>query len=165
MPALPSNLTNFQHGLCTLEVQGTGFTSRPLWKHLLKWGRRVTLTSEEKALHPLFGGSSSDKKRSEGLLAGSFVHSYLVAFILRIFFFSFCISHFFITVKPMSSPLYRSMTSMAWGNKHEKNKHTTQRDLNRLKATQPSAGSWPSSSSWLPARLRRQGAKIVPQTN
>lgn len=50
-------------------------------------GKEGDLTSEEKALHPLFGGSSSYKKRSEGLLAGSFMHSYLVVFILRVFFF------------------------------------------------------------------------------
>lgn len=131
-------------------------------------GKEGDLTSEEKALHPLFGGSSSYKKRSEGLLAGSFMHSYLVVFILRVFFYSFFISQFFITVKPISSPnpsLCRLVTSMAWGNKHEKNKHTTKRDLNHLKATQPLAGSCRSSSSWLPARLRCQGAKIVPQAN
>lgn len=54
------------------------------------------LTSEEKALHPLFGGSSSYKKRSEGLLAGSFMPSYLVVFILRVFFILYAFSSFFL---------------------------------------------------------------------
>lgn len=53
------------------------------------------LTSEEKALHTLFGGSSSYKKRLEELLAGSFMPSYLVVFILRVFFILYAFSSFF----------------------------------------------------------------------
>lgn len=53
MPALPRNLTNFQHGLGTLEVQGTGFTSRPLWKHLLKVGKEGDPDLRRKGLAPL----------------------------------------------------------------------------------------------------------------